>query len=89
MEVNVINGAAAPPASFTAEAKLPVVLELTHAVQAVNGAKLFGQDSELSFIMDRQSKRFVVRLVDKTTRKVIRQIPAEDVLRQAGDLLKQ
>ena len=88
MEVNKVNGVAVPPANFAAQAKLPAVLELTHAVQAVNGAKLFGQDSELSFIMDRQSKRFVVRLVDKTTRKVIRQIPAEDVLRQAGDLAK-
>ncbi len=45
-----------------------------------------GVDAELSFLMDRETRRFVVRLVDKDTRKVIRQIPAESVLRQAKDL---
>jgi len=88
MEVNKVNGTPAPPINSVAETKLHIAPELTQAVKAVNGAKLFGQDAELSFLMDRESKRFVVRLVDKKTRKVIRQIPAETVLRQAECLQK-
>jgi flagellar protein FlaG len=88
MEVNKVNSTA----SFTAivpesgAGRPPVDPELVQAVQAVNGAKLFGYDSELTFAMDRETRRFVVRLVDKDTRKVIRQIPAEYLLRMAQDL---
>ena len=87
MDVNKVNGSAPQPINTVAEAKLHFAPELVTAVKAVNGAGLFGQDSELSFIMDRETKRLVVRLVDKDTRKVIRQIPAETILRQAEGLL--
>jgi uncharacterized FlaG/YvyC family protein len=86
MEVNKANSTPVPLVNSVADAKLHVAPELTQAVKAVNGAKLFGQDAELSFLMDRESKRFVVRLVDKNTRRVIRQIPAESILRQAEGL---
>lgn len=88
MEVNKVNSTPVPPINSVAETKLHVAPELTQAVKAVNGAKLFGQDTELSFLMDRETRRFVVRLVDKDTRKVIRQMPTEEVLRQA-DILKR
>ena len=88
MEVNKVNSTPVPPVNSVAEAKLHVAPELTQAVKVVNGAKLFGQDTELSFLMDRESKRFVVRLVDKNSRKVIRQMPAEEVLRQAENVLR-
>lgn len=87
MEVNKANSTPVPLVNSVVETRLNVAPELTQAVKAVNGAKLFGQDSELSFLMDRESKRFVVRLIDKNTRKVIRQIPAETILRQAEGLL--
>ena len=86
MEVNKANSTPVPLVNSVAETRLHVAPELTQAVKAVNGAKLFGQDSELSFLMDRESKRFVVRLVDKNTGKVIRQIPAETILRQSEGL---
>lgn len=85
MEVNKVNTTTVPPNSVV-DTKLPIKPELTQAVKAVNSAKLFGQDTELSFLMDRESKHFVVRLVEKDTRKVIRQIPAEQVLRWADAL---
>ena len=88
MGVNKVNGTSVLTANPVAEAKLRIAPEVTQAVKAVNGAKLFGQDSELSFMMDRESKRLVIRLVDKTSRKVIRQIPSEEVLRQAAGLPK-
>ena len=86
MEVNKANSTPVPLVNSVVETRLNVAPELTQAVKAVNGAKLFGQDSELSFLMDRESKRFVVRLVDKNTGKVIRQIPAETILRQSEGL---
>jgi uncharacterized FlaG/YvyC family protein len=89
MEVNNVNSTAVLRASPVAETKLHAEPELTQAVKAVNAAKLFGQDAELSFVMDREAKRLVVRLVNKDTRKVIRQVPAEEVLRAAEELQQQ
>jgi flagellar protein FlaG len=86
MEVNKVDSVPSAAVNPAVETQVRVAPELTQAVKAVNGAKLFGQDAELSFLMDRETRRFVVRLVDKDTRKVIRQIPAESVLRQAKDL---
>jgi flagellar protein FlaG len=88
MEVNKVDSALtklaiAPVQSAT---RLQTTPELTQAVTAVNAAKLYGQDSELTFAMDRESRRMVIRLVDRKTREVIRQIPAEYVLRMAADL---
>lgn len=59
--------------------------ELIHAVKAVNATGLFGQDNELTFILDRATKRAVVRIINRDTREVIQQIPAEYVLRLAED----
>ncbi|MEQ1948962.1 MAG: flagellar protein FlaG [Bryobacteraceae bacterium] len=60
--------------------------ELIHAIRAVNAADLFGQDNELTFILDRTSRRTVVRIVNRDTHEVIQQIPAEYVLRLAEEL---
>ena len=57
--------------------------EIIQAVKAVNAAELFGAGSELTFVVDRVTQRPVIRLVDKVTKDVIRQIPAEYVLRMA------
>lgn len=58
--------------------------QLIQAVKAVNGAELFGHDSELTFVFDRQSHKVLVRVVNKNTHEVIMQIPAENVLRMAS-----
>ena len=59
--------------------------EIVQAVQAVNAAELFGDNRELSFLMDRQTQRPVIRLMDRKTKAVIRQIPPEYVLRMAAE----
>ena len=59
--------------------------QLIQAVKAVNGAELFGYDSELTFVFDRQTHKALVRVVNKQTREVIMQIPAESVLRMAQE----
>lgn len=60
--------------------------EIIQAVKAVNAAELFGQNSELTFVLDRETRRPVVRIVDRTTNELIQQIPPEYVLRMAQDL---
>jgi uncharacterized FlaG/YvyC family protein len=59
---------------------------LIQAVRALNATELFGQNSELTFVLDRETRRPLVRLIDRKTNEVIRQIPPEYVLRMARDL---
>jgi flagellar protein FlaG len=60
--------------------------ELIQAVKAINATETFGNQSELTFILDRATKQAIMRVVDRETGKVIRQIPQEYVLRIAEDL---
>ena len=75
----------AAPAPIPTE-KLAESREIIQAVKALNGAELFGQDNELTFLFDRETQRPVIRLVDRKTKDVIRQIPPEYVLRMSQDL---
>lgn len=43
-----------------------------------------GADNEMTFALDRDTRRTVVRIVDRQTREVIRQIPSEEILRMAA-----
>jgi len=60
--------------------------QLVQAVKSVNEAELLGQGQELTFAVDRQSKKPVLKIIDKETKEVIRQIPPEYVLRLADEL---
>lgn len=60
--------------------------EVVQAVKAVNGAEMFGQDSELMFQRDPLTQRMVVQLINPRTKEVISQIPQEYLLRLAQDL---
>jgi uncharacterized FlaG/YvyC family protein len=72
--------AAAPaPVSLSAE-QLAENRQLIQAVLAVNVAELFGQDSELTFARDRRTQRAVIRLVNRKTGEVIREIPSDELL---------
>jgi flagellar protein FlaG len=59
---------------------------LINAVKAVNAAGLFGQDDQLTFVVDQQSKRIVVRIVNRETGELVDQIPEEYVLHLADQL---
>lgn len=58
--------------------------QLVKAVKAVNESNLFGYAAELTYAVDRASKKTVVRIVDRETRELIQQIPSEEVLRLAS-----
>src|SRR5689334_15235182 len=68
------------PVDQAAEAR-----EIVKAVKALNGTEMFGPENELLFRKDPESKRMVVRLVNRKTREVVTQVPAEYVLRLAQD----
>ena len=63
--------------------------ELIQAAKAVNESDLLGDDRELTFALDRDSRKTVIRIVSRETNEVIQQIPAEDVLHLARMLRDQ
>ncbi len=78
--------AAAPAAAPVSAEQQAQNRQLIQAVHAVNASELFGQDSELTFTLDRETRRAVIRIVNRKTKEVIRQIPAESVLHAAGSV---
>ncbi len=59
--------------------------ELIQAVKALNGSQLFGSNSELTFVFDRETHRALVRVVDRKTGEVTMQVPPEYVIRMAEE----
>ena len=60
--------------------------EIIQAVRAVNASANLGDNNELTFSLDRQTRRPVIRIVNRETNEVVLQIPNEQVLRLAEDL---
>jgi uncharacterized FlaG/YvyC family protein len=60
--------------------------EIVRAVKALNGSEMFGGENQLTFRRDPETRRMVIRVVNRQTEEVISQIPAEYVLRLAADL---
>jgi len=63
--------------------------QLIQAVRSMNETEFFGQSSELTFSLDPGTRKPVLKLVDKRTQEVIRQIPPEYLLRLAEDLKRR
>jgi flagellar protein FlaG len=59
--------------------------ELIRAVKKVNESAFLGNENELTFVLDRETKKPLVRIVDRETKELIRQIPPEYVLRLASE----
>jgi uncharacterized FlaG/YvyC family protein len=62
--------------------------ELIRTVKSIDASSLFGDGSELSFAMDPESRRPVIRVIDRQTREVLWQAPPEYMLRVAEVLGK-
>lgn len=60
--------------------------ELVQAVRAVNASELFGDRSELTFVIDRRTQKALVRIVDKESGEVVRQFPPEYLLALSEEL---
>ena len=85
--MNISSISNVSPAVPTPEPRQPAQDQkaLIQAVRAVNAAELFGQENELTFIIDRALKIAVVRIVNKKTGEVVQQIPNQQVLRMAEE----
>jgi len=89
MDVNALSRvtqaapAAATPVAVDSAAQNRQVVQ---AVKALNKSEMFGSDNGLEFQRDPESKRWVVKVVNRTTGDVVSQIPPEYVLRLAEDL---
>jgi flagellar protein FlaG len=64
----------------------PEQRELIQAVKALNAAEVFGDKNEVTFVLDRRTHRPIVRIVDRNTKQVVRQIPPDYAMEMAGDL---
>lgn len=60
--------------------------QVVQAVKALNKSEMFGSENGLEFEKDPDTKRWVVKVVNKNTGDVVSQIPPEYVLRLAEDL---
>lgn len=65
----------------------PSAEQVDEALQVVNKAAVFEQRS-LSFMVDEVSGRSIIKVMDKTTDQLIRQIPSEELLKVAQDIKK-
>jgi len=81
------QGQALPAVPDTASAKWLVEnRELIRSVKGINASELFGEGSDLTFALDRDTKRPVVRVVDQQTGEILWQSPPEYMLRLAQTL---
>jgi uncharacterized FlaG/YvyC family protein len=63
--------------------------DVIRAVKALNGSEMFGEENELTFQRDQVTQRMVVRIINRTTKEVVSQIPPEYVLRLAEGQARQ
>lgn len=63
----------------------PNAEQVTDALNVVNKAAVFEQRS-LSFMMDEASGRSIIKVIDRSTEQLIRQIPSEELLKVAQDI---
>ena len=54
-------------------------------MKTVNQSGVFGSSDELTFSYDAETGRPVIRLINKETKELVRQIPAEYLLRLSDD----
>ena len=71
------------------QAQLQDRRELVKAVRAINQSGALETDRELSFAVDTDTRRPVIRIIDRQTQQVISQIPPEQVLHMASTLSDQ
>lgn len=90
IDPNVQNSKARESVNFgnQVDAKVqpaPSIEQVDEALQIVNKAAVFEQRS-LSFMMDEASGRSIIKVIDRSTEQLIRQIPSEELLKVAQDI---
>jgi hypothetical protein len=83
---SISNQISVPVESATPQPLTADQRALIQAVRAVNAAELFGDDNELTFVLDRQSQQVLARVVDRYTGAVVLEIPPEYVFRLTEEI---
>lgn len=78
-----------PSETIQDRARQDHVRQVAHAVKVANESGQIQADSELTIAIDRDSGHPVIRLIDRQTREVLQQIPAERVLRMAEEFKRE
>lgn len=60
--------------------------DLVQTVKQANTSQVLGEDNEMTFAVDQETRRPVVRIISRQTQQVIMQIPPEYMLRLAQTL---
>jgi len=60
--------------------------EVIQAVRAVNASGKLGDKNQMTFSLDRRTRRPIITIVNRDTNEVVDQIPSEEVLRLAENL---
>lgn len=84
MNISSIGNSAA---YLNAESRQPTEQQkaFIEAVKTVNTAELFGQENEVTYVVDRAAQIAVVRVINKETGEVVQQIPTEQLLKLAEE----
>ena len=80
---NLSPHVSAPSEPVAPQPASPDQRALIQAVKAINAAELFGSENELTFVLDRETRRAVARIVNRNTGELVTQIPLESVLSMA------
>ena len=86
--VNRLNVSAPVDSPVTSPQESSIVREIVTAIRGLNQSELMGQDRQLTFARDPDTRRPVIRIVERETGHVIDQIPPETVLQLMADMEK-
>lgn len=90
MDITAVQGPGPAPAPTPVDAERAAETRtIVTAIKAINASELSGSNNEITFVIEPSTKRPVLRLVNKKTRDVIRQIPPEYMLRMAEEIAKR
>lgn len=73
----------AQPSILPSQAQAQLTRSLVSAINTLNSTSHFGENNQLIFHFDRVSRLVVVQIVDRETKEIVEQIPAEYVLQLA------
>ena len=88
MEINPVQAVEGAPSPVAAQPQEQIVetRQIVRAVKAVSQSGVLGDHRELAFLLDRETRRPVIQIIDSRTKEVIQQVPPEYVLRVAEGL---
>ncbi|MBM3810678.1 MAG: flagellar protein FlaG [Acidimicrobiia bacterium] len=89
MEISAVNSiiaASVAPSPVKSPEAQAESRQLIRALKKLNESELLGNNHELTFVMDRETRRPLVRIINRETKEIVQQIPPEYVLRMAEEL---